>query len=71
MSCADANKVANALENIKNNSVLSVNKKLHALFDAVLSLTYHNDEKMCLGGMFASDLQSLPVSIQNKARTFF
>lgn len=26
---------------------------------------------MCLGGMFASDFQSLPISIQNQAKKFF
>jgi TetR/AcrR family transcriptional repressor of nem operon len=49
----------------------SANDKIHALFDVVLTSTYKNDKKMCLGGMMASDFQSLPTSIQNKISTFF
>ena len=66
-----ADKISSALSDIGSNTLLSVKDKIQALFDAVLSLTYKNDNKMCLGGMFASDFQSLPASIQNKIRLFF
>lgn len=66
-----ADKVENALYNINGNQKLSAKQKIQSLFDAILSLTYKSEHKMCLGGMFASDLQSLPASIQNKAKSFF
>jgi TetR/AcrR family transcriptional repressor of nem operon len=64
-------KISNTLSDIDSNHLLSVKDKISALFDAVLSLTYKNDNKMCLGGMFASDFQSLPESIQKKIKVFF
>ncbi len=64
-------KISSALCELNGNQALSYKEKIQALFNSVLSLTYNNDEKMCLGGMFASDLQSLPASIQSKARSFF
>ncbi|QDP71378.1 TetR/AcrR family transcriptional regulator [Legionella israelensis] len=64
-------KISKALLEISHDSSLSARQKLHALLDAVFLMTYNNERKMCLGGMFASDTQSLPISIQNKARKFF
>ncbi|HAT9793141.1 TPA: TetR/AcrR family transcriptional regulator, partial [Legionella pneumophila subsp. pneumophila] len=46
-------------------------EKIQKFFDAILTITYNAENKMCLGGMFASDFQSLPVSIQNQAKKFF
>ena len=36
-----------------------------------MSLTFHDEMKMCLGGMLASDVMSLPDKIKVKARSFF
>ena len=66
-----ADKISVVLSDIKNNKKLSVQQKIGALFCAILSLTYNNNNKMCLGGMFASDFHSLPTSIQSKVSGFF
>ncbi|HAT2073197.1 TPA: TetR/AcrR family transcriptional regulator [Legionella pneumophila] len=66
-----ADKIATVLSDISNNSSLSTKEKIQKFFDAILTITYNAENKMCLGGMFASDFQSLPVSIQNQAKKFF
>jgi TetR/AcrR family transcriptional regulator, transcriptional repressor for nem operon len=64
-------KISGALNQISDGEALSAKMKILSLFEAVLSLTYKNDNKLCLGGMFASDVSSLPSSIQRKAKQFF
>lgn len=36
-----------------------------------MSLTLHDEMKMCLGGMLASDVMSLPEKVKVKVRSFF
>ncbi|HAT1595764.1 TPA: TetR/AcrR family transcriptional regulator [Legionella pneumophila] len=66
-----ADKIAAVLSDISNNLSLSAKEKIQKFFEAILTITYNAENKMCLGGMFASDFQSLPVSIQNQAKKFF
>lgn len=66
-----ADKIATVLSKINGDLSLSIREKVQCFFDAVLTLTFHTENKMCLGGMFASDLQSLPIAIQNQVKKFF
>lgn len=64
------NRLSLILDNIKFNTSLSWKEKLLNLVDAVMSLTLDDEMKMCLGGMFASDVFSLPERVRIKARFF-
>ncbi len=59
------------LNDLKFNSSLSLQQKLLSLVDKVMSLTLHDEMKMCLGGMLASDVMSLPEKVKVKVRSFF
>lgn len=59
------------LNELKYNSSLSLQQKLLSLVDKVMSLTFHDEMKMCLGGMLASDVMSLPEKVKVKVRSFF
>ncbi|WP_392538028.1 TetR/AcrR family transcriptional regulator [Legionella sp. 227] len=59
------------LNELQFNSSLSLQKKLLSLVDKVISLTLHDEMKMCLGGMLASDVISLTEKVKVKVRTFF
>lgn len=50
---------------------LSCQKMLDVFFDTVFDKTYFSDKKMCLGGMLASDVFTLPEDIQEEVRLFF
>lgn len=63
--------IVSVLDDIKSQDKLSTKQKLLALVEAIVSLTFGDEMKMCLGGMFASELLSLPESVQSKARYFF
>lgn len=64
-------RIASGLDEIKCQQGTSVKEKLMAFVDTVISITYDDEKKMCLGGMLASDALSLPESVQNKVRYFF
>ncbi len=66
-----ADKIAVLLAQIDGNNSLSIREKVQAFFNAVLEITFNDEHKMCLGGMLASDSQSLPVAIQNQVKKFF
>lgn len=59
------------LDNLSANKKLSCKKKLELFIDAIFAKTYFSDRKMCLGGMLASDVLTLPESIQHEVRIFF
>ncbi|STY29157.1 TetR family transcriptional regulator [Legionella wadsworthii] len=59
------------LKELQLNSSLSLRQKLLKLVDKVMSLTVHDEMKMCLGGMLASDVISLPEKVKKKVRDFF
>lgn len=64
-------RVALILDEIRVQKELSTKSKVLALIDAISSLTFRDEQKMCLGGMLASDTLSLPESVQSKVRYFF
>lgn len=64
-------KISALLADIDRNDALSTREKVQTFFDAILELTFKAENKMCLGGMFASDVQSLPLAIQNQVKKFF
>lgn len=59
------------LNDLKLNSSLSLQQKLLSLVDKVMSLTLQDEMKMCLGGMLASDVMSLPEKVKIRVRSFF
>lgn len=59
------------LHELQADSSLSLQQKLLRLVDKVMSLTVDDEMKMCLGGMLASDVISLPEKVRVKVRTFF
>ncbi|KTD39118.1 TetR family transcriptional regulator [Legionella nautarum] len=60
-----------SLNELKVNPSLTLQQKLLRLVELVLSVTLNNDMKMCLGGMLASDVVSLPEKLKIKVRLFF
>jgi TetR/AcrR family transcriptional repressor of nem operon len=59
------------LEQVLENHQLSCKKKLEYFIDTIVENTYSADRKMCLGGMFASDVLTLPHEIQKEVQQFF
>lgn len=59
------------LESLMIDKKLSCQKKLDAFFDGIFAKTYLANHKMCLGGMLASDVLTLPDEIQYEVRLFF
>lgn len=55
---------------IKNEKLNSL-KKLGLFIDLLVAKTYGDKQKMCLGGMLASDILSLPEPIQKEVQQFF
>lgn len=62
---------SDALTQILNNNSLSCKKKIGIFLDGIFSSTYASDSKMCLGGMLASDVITLPEIIQFEVKAFF
>src|SRR3990167_381532 len=59
------------LEQLMANKKLSCRKKLELFIDGIVAKTYFAERKMCLGGMLASDILTLPDTIQHEVRIFF
>ena len=59
------------LEQLINNKKLSFKKKLELFVDGIVANTYSANRKMCLGGMLASDVLTLPEMIQKEVCIFF
>ena len=59
------------LESIISHPTSPCQKKLDLIFDGILAKTYMNEHRMCLGGMLASDLMTLPEEIQEEIKHFF
>ncbi|KTD54959.1 TetR family transcriptional regulator [Legionella sainthelensi] len=59
------------LNELKSNQALTLQAKLLHVVDVILSLTLHDEMKMCLGGILASDVLSLPEKLKKKVRHFF
>ena len=64
-------KLYTVLEEISNNNVLAFKQKLMLFFDSVIATTYDADRKMCLGGILASEVLTLPEILQLEVRVFF
>jgi len=60
-----------ALNPIMNNNKLNSRKKMEFFINAIFSKTYYDNKKMCLGGMLASDILTLPDLIQREVADFF
>ena len=63
--------VTEHLRPILNNETLHSMNKLRLFLDAILEKTYLDNHKMCLGGMLASDVLTLPDGIQKQVQQFF
>lgn len=59
------------LEHLIENKNLSCKKKLERFIDGIITKTYLDKQKMCLGGMLASDILTLPDIIKKEVRIFF
>ena len=59
------------LNQISNNNLLSYKDKLGLFFDNVVAITYDADRKMCLGGILASEVLTLPEVVQLEVKLFF
>lgn len=59
------------LQELKTQTSSSLQQKLLTLVDLLMSITLHDEMKMCLGGMLASDVLSLSEKIKVKVRHFF
>lgn len=63
--------LCNELEQLICNKQLSCKKRLERFIDGIVAKTYSDQRKMCLGGMLASDVLTLPEIIQQEVRIFF
>ncbi len=63
--------LAEVLKPLIHNEKLSSLKKLGLIIDTLVAKTYRNKQKMCLGGMLASDTLTLPEPIQKEVQQFF
>lgn len=59
------------LTQVLENKAIGCRKKIHLFLDSIFSKTYASNRKMCLGGMLASDVLTLPETIQFEVRVFF
>jgi TetR/AcrR family transcriptional repressor of nem operon len=59
------------LRPILDEEKFSSHKKLELLIDGLVARTYLDQEKMCLGGMLASEVLTLPESIKKEVQQFF
>jgi TetR/AcrR family transcriptional repressor of nem operon len=59
------------LVQVLENKAIGYKKKMSLFLDSVFSKTYASNRKMCLGGMLASDVLTLPETIQFEVRVFF
>lgn len=59
------------LVQVLENKSIAYKKKITLFLDSVFSKTYASNKKMCLGGMLASDVLTLPESIQSEVKAFF
>ena len=59
------------LESVMDNAGMASVEKLSVFFDSIFQATYLSERRMCLGGMLASDVLTLPEAIQYEVRIFF
>lgn len=59
------------LEQIMQDSAINYKRKLQLFLDNIFASTFASSNKMCLGGMLAVDVLTLPEIIQVEVRIFF
>lgn len=59
------------LNSLLANPDFSIKKKLEVFIDTIYTTTYFDESKMCLGGMLAADILTLPEGMQQEVRHFF
>ncbi|HEX4044989.1 MAG TPA: TetR/AcrR family transcriptional regulator [Gammaproteobacteria bacterium] len=59
------------LVHVLENKKISCKKKIHLFLESIFAKTYAANRKMCLGGMLASDVLTLPEPILFEVRVFF
>lgn len=65
------NTLLEELDKLMLNKTLSSRRKLEIYIDTIVAKTYLSERKMCLGGMLASDVLTLPDVMQKEVRNFF
>jgi TetR/AcrR family transcriptional repressor of nem operon len=66
-----AENLMNILDEVGKDPKRSWEQKFDTFFELIFNTTYFADRKMCLGGMLASDVLTLPDDIQEEVRIFF
>ena len=64
-------KLSPLLLNIQKDPLSSPQQKILALIELIFSTTYKDRFRMCLGGMLAAELLSLPESLKSQVVVFF
>ena len=59
------------LTKLKQDEYSTAKEKLDRFLDLLFSLTYKDNNKMCLGGMLASDVITISDELRNKVQCFF
>lgn len=59
------------LNKIRSNIQATPKTKLTELLDLIINVTYANDNKMCLAGILAANIKSLPQTIIIEIKNFF
>ena len=54
------------LDSILKDSTINCREKIRLCIDSIFSQTYASNHKMCLGGMLASDVLTLPRAFKSK-----
>ena len=60
-----------ALETISKRKTTKIRTKIKLFLELIFETTYQSNHKMCLGGMLASDIASLPDEIRHEVKVFF
>lgn len=63
--------IQGGLEQILHDPLMNCRKKISIFLDGIISTTYAADRKMCLGGILAADILTLPEIVQLEVRSFF
>jgi TetR/AcrR family transcriptional repressor of nem operon len=63
--------LSHSLEQLIQNTFFSCQQKLEKFIDDIIAANYSDKLKMCLGGMLASDVLTLPEMVQHEVKQFF
>ena len=59
------------MQRLLENKKLSGKKKINLFLDNIIASTYAAERKMCVGGMLAAAVLTLPETLQKEVKTFF